>query len=310
MAKKKIVTLDPLVNIGIGDLNLSGLTINDTISLIKQVIEFDSTYKILDRVIVEEALLHANNPALDYFSELDIYELMNQSYFLGFITEEQKLLIIENYLTFNNYITLDNYKKLLQYQLEYIPVIKRYIPTISDLQINGLDDHTIEVIDTEFQSIVGSNNNINIIHTLVDNFLFIKYSSTTFTSTVKIEYVYQYPNDFLKILSTDELSRLLDRVEYYLDFLTPALINTLKTLPNSTSVHDLLALISINEIKEIMDKEVDLKNGVINALSLKEVQRMFDEIQLTYELSDSHARIIVYGAIQFAELNKSTDYFI
>ena len=59
-----------------------------------------------------------------------------------------------------------------------------------------------------------------------------------------------------------------------------------------------------------MDKEVDLKNGVINALSLKEVQRMFDEIQLTYELSDSHARIIVYGAIQFAELNKSTDYFI
>lgn len=311
MAKLKIVSFDPLINLSKENLNLPGLTIDDTISLIKQVIEFDSTYIVLDQIRVEEALLNPTDNINNYFNRDEIIELANQAYFLGMLTDSDKLLILDdsNLNILNELLSIDNYKKLLQYQLEYIPVIKRYIPTISELQSNGLDDYTIDLINDEFQAIIGSNSNINIIQNIVNNFLYQKYSSTTFTPTVKIEYIYQYPTDFLKILSNDELISLLDRVRYYLDFLTDELVNTLKTLPNSTTKEQLLNLISVNEIKLIVDKEIDIKNGVINALSFKEVQRMYDDIQNSYELSDEHAIRIVYQSILFANQNKNVNYF-
>lgn len=331
MAKRKIISFNPVdvtsTDITPSDLVPKGLNIqevNDTLTLIKEVIQYDSGYILIDKVKVENALTNPTDPAIQYFSIQELDHLLDQAVYLGFISNTDAGLLVarDDYNVFNTYISLDNYKLLLSYQLSYNPVIKRYTPEIVELRAKGLDTYSINLIKNNLLGIIQDSNNIGIIHNEIDSYLNDKYKSANFISNTQIDYIYKFPHEFLRILSNIELLDLLDRTKAYLDFLTPVLITNLITLPTSTTSANLFNLISANEIKLIVDKEVDLKFSVINALGFDELNKLFvsirdsfitndmktlihDELNLSSILTFGEAQSIIQSALDFA--NSNTD---
>lgn len=326
---KRIISFNPVdvtsTDVTPADLLPNGLNVqevNDTLTLIKEVIQYDSSYVILDRTKVEAALLDPTTEAINYFTIPEIEKLLDQANYLGFISSTDIELIIarNDYAVFNTYITPDNYKLLLGYQLAYDPVVKRYTPEISELRAKGLDSYGINLIKDNLITILQDPNNIGLIHNEVDSYLDNKYRSANFISNTQIDYIYKFPYEFLRILNDDELSGLLDRTKSYLDFLTPAKVTQLKLLPNSTSTEILFNTLSANEIKQIVDKEVDLKFSVINALGYNELMVLFNSIRDSFVRDDlknlvilsieessnltfAQAQSMIQNALVFAEAN-------
>lgn len=283
----------------------------------KQVIYFDSEYVIIDRNKIEESLVNITDTPTIYLNPDEMIDLINQAYLLGFITEEQKNQSLTTNTKFRTFIKTDDYKKLLDYQLTYIPLIKRYIPEIAELQTKGLDTHILSFVNDNFFTLL--NNNEIFVFEQVETYLNKKYQTDSFISAEKIELIYAHPLDFLKILDTIELASLLDRVKYYLDYLTDSKVNLLKALPDSTNI---LTYLSINEIKGIIDKEVDLKQSIIKALTLEEINKVFESFKILFVnqdlkpiifdavkdmflLDELTAKTIIKNAIIFAEENKN-----
>lgn len=326
---KRIISFNPVdvtsTDVTPADLTPNGLNVqevNDTLTLIKEVIQYDSSYVILDRTKVEAALLDPTTEAINYFTIPEIEKLLDQANYLGFISNADAELIIarNDYSAFNTYITLDNYKLLLGYQLAYDPVVKRYTPEISELRAKGLDSYGINLIKDNLITILQDTNNIGLIHNEVDSYLDNKYKSANFISNTQIDYIYKFPHEFLRILNDVELSGLLDRTKSYLDFLTPEKVTQLKLLPKSTSTEILFNILSANEIKQIIDKEVDLKFSVINALGYNELMVLFNSIRDSFVRDDlknlviqsmeessiltfAQAQNIIHNALAFAEAN-------
>ncbi len=334
--QRRIISFDPVnvtsTDVTPADLVPTGLNeqeVNDTLTLIKEVIQYDSSYIIIDKTKIEAAILAPTTEAINFFTIQELNHLLNQSVYLGFISNLDAGLLVarDDYNLFNTYISLDNYKRLLSYQLSYDPVIKRYTPEISELQDKGLDTYTIDLIKSNFISIIENSNNIGIIKNEVDIYLDNKYRSESFTPNTKIDYIYKFPTDLLRILTNQELVDILNRTKGYLDFLTPSLISTLIILPTSTTSTDLTNLISVNEIKAIVDKEIDLKNSVVNALGYNELQSLFNSIKENFISTDlsgiildtininsiltlTQAQTIIKDALLFAEANTGTDVLL
>jgi hypothetical protein len=286
----------------------------------KKLIYFDSEFTQLDKILIEKCFVNPlDNPNL-HLSNNDIHKLIKEAYILGYITIEQLNNGILNPSIFKSYIAQENYIKLLQYQLTYEPIITRYIPTVKELQDQrGLDSYVYNYVNTQFYSLL--ENNELFVHNQVEQYLNKKYSSDTFLSSEKIQLIYKYPTDFLKILDTNELIGLLERTRYYLTFLTDAKVSILTSLSDSANITTYL---TINEIKEILDKEVDLKNSIIKALTLEEINKVFESFKILFMnqelaplvlkvfednflIDEITAKTIIKKAIIFAEENKHLD---
>jgi hypothetical protein len=286
--------------------------------LIKRIVQFDSNFVLIDRIKITEAL---NNPILDnytIFNNEELKQLINQSYYLGFINSTEKDVCLLDNTQFPNCISSTEYISLLNYQLTYETVIERYIPEINELQSKGLDPHIVEVTSTNFLNILQSNQNELEVIKIVEDFLLEKFKISTFLTTVKIESIYKYPTDFLKILTTTDLTELLARVSPYLDFLDSSKITALKSLNDSA---DILNYLTLSEIKAIMDKEVDLKYQIVTSITEKDVEAMFAEFRtafLTMDLNPiieeiinnkvrltlNQGKAILLNAISFANENR------
>lgn len=291
-------------------------------NIIREILYFDSEYVFLDKTKIGQAIIDPTSNPLTIFSSMEVSELIKQANLLGFIDDLAKDLALNNLSLFPTFISAEDYNKLLQYQLNYLPIIKRYIPTIPELQENGLDPHVVTLVTDKFLEIISPTNEI-VVTDIVDTYMDKIYMIHTFTPTQKIEYIYEYPRDFLKILTDTELHNLLERVRYYIDFLTPTLVDTIYSLTDQDNILD---HISINEIKEIMDKEVDMKNAIIKAVTLKEITAWMEKLRYEFlsqdltpiilqiimdnlTLTELEALAIIKTAIIYAEEHKDTKLF-
>jgi hypothetical protein len=287
--------------------------------LIKRIIQLDSNFIFIDKVKIIDAI---NNPVLldinTKFNKNELTQLIKQSYYLGYINTTERDLCLLDTTQLSNCITLEEYIKLLNNQLTYETVVERYIPEIAELQTRGLDPHIVEVTTSNFLSILQNNQNELEVIKIVEDFLLEKFKISTFLTTVKIESIYKYPTDFLKILSNNDLTDLLARVSPYLEFLTTSKINELNALLDDANILDYLTL---SEIKSIMDKEVDLKYQIVTAITENDVEAMFNEFRTAFltmdlnpiienlinnktKLTLTQGKTILLNAIGFANKNK------
>ena len=307
--------------INIQNNNIKSETFQQMIGdIIREIIHFDAEYVYIDKIKIYNAMNDISivpSMVSTYFNDSDLIEFIKQSFLLGYIDDSQYSSLLNNVHNIFNYIDETKFIKLLQLQLTYVPILKRYIPEIQELQSKGLDEHIKLIQSINYETLLASNSNI--IAKEIENYLDIKYDNTDFTSNEKIEYIYSRPLDFLKILTITELKSLINRVRYHLDFLTPSKVETLFSLKDSD---DITKYLTINEIKKIIDKEVDMKNSIIKALSKEEIIIFFEQLKFDFlnqdltplilniinsliSLTNLEAQNIIKNAIIYAENNKN-----
>lgn len=170
---------------------------------------------------------------------------------------------------------------------EFIKQEKEYstrIPNLNELITTGIVEHVLSKLGFAIGEIIDP----SIIEVKVEEYLIKVFKNAQFLDSSQIMNIYAYPQNILQILTNNEMIDLLGRVKPYLDFVTSDLISEVVLLPEGSSISHLL---TNEEIKGIIDKEVDLKNAVIETLSYDEIVMMFNDFKQNLFLNDFSALI-------------------
>jgi hypothetical protein len=158
---------------------------------------------------------------------------------------------------------------LLYRQYTYITKI----PNIKDLENNGLLDSIIKVINLHPDLIIHQ----PLVEQYTDEYLAETLTHHEFISFEKIDLLLRYLKNTNSILKQDTL-KLLTRIKPYLSFITDDKIQEVRTqLDNNED--NILDVFTVNELKLILDKEVELKYLLFRALTPDKIQEMFDKFK-------------------------------
>jgi len=228
-------------------------------------IQNDREFIIINKDIILEAI---NNPTeiLNILDDIEINIIFEQAFDNYYIDQIGWDRLIEDKTLLFDYIEMDNIHKLLQNQYTYITKI----PNIKDLESNGLFDSILTVIETNYDSII----NAEIVHEYTDKHLEWRLKNHFYISFEKIEMVLSQPYDFLKILDDDEAIIFLTRLRTYLVFVNDERIQLVKDLINTPSYH-IEEVFSSDEIKTMIDKEVELKYLLLKYLTPSKLEEIF-----------------------------------
>lgn len=242
---------------------------NDLNLIIDERLKYDREYIILDRDKVQQCITDPDT-LLTIFTEYEINILLKQASEMNYISEDEYQTLLFDHSQFYTLLEMNDIHELLFKQLSYVT----RIPSISDLEANGLLDSIIRVIQLNPELLVEK----DLVENYTEEILTNKLEENEYISFEKIELILNNQYDILHILETFETINLLQRVKPYLSFVTDDTINEVQTLidnndPNIDSVY------SPNEIKIILDKEIELKNLLLKALTPETLRTLFEEFK-------------------------------
>jgi len=241
---------------------------NDLNLIIDERILFDREYILLDREKVETAL---NNPTelLNIFNNLEICIFLEQALQADYISDDiYENLKLNHSLIFDNMLMNDIHTLLLK---QYTYITK--IPNIKDLENNGLLDSIIGVIQENPDILISE----PLVCEYTDNHLFELLKIHQFISFEKAELVLDNLKDTNYILQ-DKLITLLHRIKPYLSFITDTKIQYVQTQLDN-DINNILEIFTVNEIKLIIDKEIELKYYLLKILTPSTIEKMFEKFK-------------------------------
>jgi hypothetical protein len=239
---------------------------NDLNLIIDQRIKFDREYILLDRTKIESAIADPDN-LLNIFTEYELQILFKQALEAYYITEEQIILLMSDATKVYDEILMNDIHALLYSQLHFVT----RVPNITDLEANGLFDSIIKVIQLNPEVLI----DLNLVEQYTTNILDQKLEENVFISFEKLELILSNTNDTMQILTSTELINLLERVKSHITFVTDESIAAVQALIDSNSFL-ITSVYQNNEIKIILDKEIELKNLLLKSLTPEKVQEMFN----------------------------------
>lgn len=242
---------------------------NDLNLIIDKRIQYDREYIILDHDKVKQGITDPDT-LLTIFNDYEINVLIKQAFEMNYISNADYQILLNDHSQFYTLIEMNDIHELLFKQLSY----KTRVPCISDLEANGLLDAIIKVIQLHPELLVEE----NIVEKYTDNFLKEKLKTNVFVSFEKIELILANQYDTLRILDKKEAIDLLQRVKPYLSFVTDDSISKVKKLIDNNNP-DITSVYLPNEIKMIIDKEIELKNALLKGLTQDTLKTLFDKFK-------------------------------
>ena len=242
---------------------------NDLNLIIDKRIQYDREYIILDHDKVKQGITDPDT-LLTIFNDYEINVLIKQAFEMNYISNADYQILLNDHSQFYTLIKMNDIHELLFKQLSY----KTRVPCISDLEANGLLDAIIKVIQLHPELLVEE----NIVEKYTNNFLKEKLKTNVFVSFEKIELILANQYDTLRILDKKEAIDLLQRVKPYLSFVTDDSISKVKKLIDNNNP-DIASVYLPNEIKMIIDKEIELKNALLKGLTQDTLKTLFDKFK-------------------------------
>jgi hypothetical protein len=191
--------------------------------------------------------------------------------FFSYITEIQLKLIIDKQNNFNV-----------------------YIPTLDDLEYYGGIKQLINGVIQNDPSLIANNASIQSIITEV---LTDRFKTNYFLDAVKVEALYTTPTDIKNILTPTEVDMFIKRVAPYLIFINEDFYNNVMNYMNGFGSYTFADVLTVNELKLMLDKEIDLKNNILHMFTFEEVKGTFDTFKM--ELFNNDFRPLINEALEY-----------
>ncbi len=237
--------------------------------IIDERIKYDREYIILNQEHVKAGI---DNPAdlLNIFTDYEFQIFFKQALEMEYISDYKYQRLLNDKTKIYDYILMNEIQQLLLKNYLY----RMQVPDIIDLERNGLLDSIIKVIHENPELIVDNKTVTN----YTDDYLWELMQIHRFISFQKAELILDSPKDMIHILTYDEMLSILHRLKPYIDFLCDDDIAAVQVLLDNDS-KDIEQVFSINEIKILIDKEIELKYLILRALTPDKIQEMFDRFK-------------------------------
>jgi len=237
--------------------------------IIDERIKYDREYIILNQLHVKEGIDNPSN-LLNIFTDQEFKIFFKQALEMEYISKYKYKKLLLDKTKIYDYILMNEIQQLLLKNYLY----KMQTPDIIDLEKNGLLDSIIKVINENPELIVNEPTVIN----YTDEYLYHLMQIHRFISFKKAELILDSPKDIIHILEHDEMLSLLHRLKPYIDFLGDTEIAAVQSLIDKHS-KDIEQIFSVNEIKILIDKEIELKYLILRALTPEKIEEMFEKFK-------------------------------
>jgi len=239
---------------------------NSMDSIVDERIKYDREYIVLDRAKILKCIDN-HNLILTILTDYEFKELLKQIRELDLINDEVYDHLLNDHSEFFNLVNAESISKVLQKQYNYITKI----PNILDLENNGLLDSIIKTIQKNPELVIHQPLVVDYTNQYLTEILKINH----FISFEKAELVLSNLKDTIIILKSD-IIELLHRISPYLSFITDDKILAVQ-LQLDNSENTILNIFTVNELKMIIDKEIELKYYVLKALTPETINKLFND---------------------------------
>ena len=237
--------------------------------IIDDRLKYDREYIILNQEHVKSGI---DDPAnlLNIFTDYEFQIFFKQSLEMNYIDNLKYDNLLLDKTKIYDYILMNEIQQLLLKNYLY----RMQVPDIIDLERNGLLDSIIKVIHNNPELIIDNKT----VTTYTDNYLWELMQIHRFISFQKAELILDSPKDMIHILTYNEMLDILHRLKPYIDFLGDDDIASVQLLLDNGS-NSITQVFSVNEIKILIDKEIELKYLILRALTPDKIQEMFEKFK-------------------------------
>lgn len=235
----------------------------DAQTSVEKFLKFEREFKVIDK---QKLLAVLNTPQniSEILTPEEIQILKDQALFRNLISDINEPLI-ENDLTealkYNLYFYEKSSSYYSLYQSGVVDKIKEYInlnPSINEAEV-------IRLIKLELEKQLNTH-------------LFISYD--------EIQQVLEDPLNVGNILNKEQFVSVLYRAATSLSFVSQDDINQIELLYDSNNVGDIRNIFNSNEIKLIMENEINEKKIISNMLTFEQVTAFFNDLKTQFFSSD------------------------
>ena len=221
--------------------------------------------------------------------------LLNQALALEHINNETYISLLQNPTNlYNEYPTI--YRDLLDFQ-ELLP---SNIPTIEELRLAGAIEFILNTVRENPESVIDEELIKEYTNNYIDNVLL----TSEFIGYTKATKVYANPQQTLLILTKTEFRNWARRVGLYLKFVTEEKIQKIETLIPSQYL-TIVDYFTPEQLRLMIDKEIDIKNLILKAMSIKDLQVEFnilaEQFKIAFEILFTNEKLMemIYNALFF-----------
>lgn len=238
-------------------------------------------YRKISKIKIQaalDAITEGQEPNLLFTMDESII-LLNQAKKLEYITDTIYTQLLDSPgMLWISYP--ESYTKLLQFQLN----LPNNIPTIDELKVAGLVDFILQTVKENPDSLIDENLLKNFIKYYIDELLM----TSEFIGYHNASLVLADPDYILNILGKPAFKNLAIRVMPYLSFITEEKIDTvMEYIPSQ--YRNIVNVFTKEQIRLMIDKELDIKNLILNTLTLSEVQKVFNELAQNFKTDFTEA---------------------
>ena len=221
--------------------------------------------------------------------------LLNQALSLEHINNETYISLLQNPTNlYNEYPTI--YRVLLDFQ-ELLP---SNIPTIEELRLAGAIEFILNTVRENPESVIDE----DLIKEYTDNYIDNVLLTSEFIGYTKATKVYANPQQTLLILTKTEFRNWARRVGLYLKFVTEEKIQKIEALIPSQYL-TIVDYFTPEQLRLMIDKEIDIKNLILKALTIKDLQvefnKLAEQFKEVFEILFTNEKLmeLIYNALFF-----------
>ena len=232
-------------------------------------------YRKISKYKIQDALDRISR-GLDPYTELNADEnliILLQAKELEFIMiQDYNLLLINPVQLYHSFPQV--YKDILNFQLN----LPNNIPTIEELKIAGIIPFIIDTVKANPEVVIDE----NLVKYYTEHYIDTVLLSSEFIGYSKASKILADPDYILAILEKSEFINLFNRVSSYLPFITQEKIDDVfKLLPSQ--LRKITNIFSTEQIRLVIDKELDIKNIIMKSMSVGEVTNLFNKLSRTFK---------------------------
>lgn len=247
----------------------------------------------LDNIIKDELVSLLNYRKISKLKVQNALDLITKGQLpqSGFSADENLILLQQakdlEYITPNDYNQLlispsalydsfpQVYSRLLNFQLD----LPNSIPTLEELQIAGIVNFILTTVRANPEAVIDE----DLVKYYTEHYIDTVLLTSEFIGYNKAGKILADPEYILAILEKAEFLNLFNRVMSYLPFITNDKIDKALTLLPSeqTKITDIFTK---EQIRLVIDKELDIKNIILKSLSLDEVTKLFNKLSSDFKV--------------------------
>ena len=251
-------------------------------------------YRKISKYKIQDAIDRISK-GLDPYTEFNVDEnlvMLMQAKELEFIlTQDYNLLLTNPVQLYHSFPQV--YMDVLNFQLS----LPNNIPTIEELKIAGIIPFIIDTVKANPEAVIDE----NLVKYYTEHYIDTVLLSSEFIGYSKASKILADPDYILSILEKSEFINLFNRVSSYLPFITQEKIdNVMKLLPSQA--RKITNIFTTEQIRLVIDKELDIKNIIMKSMSIGEVTNLFNKLTATFkaDFTETYTDEKMIGLIQIA----------